>query len=260
MCNTVRKEIDRWLGYRSDHKRMRYSSLFILLLFLNCGRSIKPLFLERAVSKEVYEACFQFLGSNDLDSLPKGNEALDRIVGFSKSGTTDIYPVGEVVFDPQTREGRHLHLDRYGRLEYFRKHPAELESKEAAEFLCAETVRWVLEARFQEAATASKKEPLSTDSKQLQEENVKDYIRLSLVLDGKSQRVRDFLFLYLSPYLKMDKGLPMNPCGISSRLQESIRIAVFGRSEKNPASLAWTSAIQSISAYELGFTLAGHCK
>ncbi len=233
-------------------------SILLFFLFFQCVGTPPNTYRKNLQNKDLYEACFAYLSENSVSLSTSENEILKELQAASRSESSQTYFTGEIVFDLVSKQGRHLQLDRFGRIEYFRSSPLTLNAKEGMDFLCAEHIRWILEKKFQETAEAIKMDPVSAAYRKSAEENLRDYLRFSEALRNKNLIVRNFLFLELNRYLAGDKGLPISPCGYSGKMQDPIRIAT--KELENPSvRLAWAHLIQTITAYELGFTLAGYC-
>ncbi|TGK03254.1 hypothetical protein EHQ53_06950 [Leptospira langatensis] len=169
------------------------------------------------------------------------------------------YYTGEIVYDPETKEGKHFQISRWGRIEYYRSKYEILDPQEGMDFLCAEKIRWDLEKRFLATAKKMKENPISVSNRKEAAENLKEYVRFSKAVNSKSQIVRNFLFLSLTKYMEGNQGLPISPCGLTSAAKGIIEIAV--RDLKDPETRrAWAAAIPIFSGYELGFTMAGYCE
>ncbi|TGK08026.1 hypothetical protein EHO59_03535 [Leptospira semungkisensis] len=184
---------------------------------------------------------------------------LESFQSATHSQKVQTYYTGEIVYDLETKEGKHLRISRWGKIEYYRSKYETLNPKEGMDFLCAEKIRWELEKRFTATATKMKADPISTANRRETVENLKEYIRFSKAIHSKSQLVRNFLFLSLAKYMEGDQGLPISPCGLTIAAKNIIEIAV--RDLKDPeARNAWAAAIPVFSGYELGFTMAGYCE
>jgi hypothetical protein len=237
---------------------MKCSLLFAILFLSSCLGSPRIIYQKYASDQDLYKSCLAFLSGENFSATSKDSAILQELQSTASQQSMDSYFTGEIVFDLVTKEGRHLQLDRFGRIEYFRSMPVTLNAKVGMEFLCAEHIRWIVEKKFNETAAIVKKDPIASTSRERLEENLKEYLRFSEAVRNKNQIVRNFLFIQLSPYLAGDKGLPISPCGFSGKMREPITIAVKDLEDYN-TRLAWASLIQTITAYELGFTLAGYC-
>ncbi|TGL62926.1 hypothetical protein EHQ64_08275 [Leptospira sarikeiensis] len=171
----------------------------------------------------------------------------------------EIYLTGQIVYDPQAGEGRHIILGKDDKIEYYRIKYESLDAKEGTDFFCAERIRFDLERKFQATSAKLKTNPLDLKARQESEKNLESYLRFSNGVKGKSQIIRNFLFFSLAKYLKGDQGLPISPCGLTQKIAESISIATTGLTDAD-SKLSWASQIQFLTAYELGFTLAGYCR
>ncbi|TGM16432.1 hypothetical protein EHQ81_05840 [Leptospira selangorensis] len=184
---------------------------------------------------------------------------LDTLYKISEHNIRETYLTGQIVYVPEAGEGKHLHLNKDGKLEYYRIKYETLHAKEGTEFFCAERLRLDLEKKFQSTSAKLRKNPLDLKARQELEANLESYLKFSNAVQGKSQVVRNFLFFSLGKYMKGDQGLPISPCEFTQKILNPITIATSGLTDAD-SKLAWAANIQIFTAYELGFTMAGYCK
>ncbi|PJZ27543.1 hypothetical protein CH352_08780 [Leptospira hartskeerlii] len=184
---------------------------------------------------------------------------LDTLYKISEQNIRETYLTGQIVYVPEVGEGKHLQLNKDGKLEYYRIKYETFHAKEGTEFFCAERLRIDLEKKFQATAAKLKKNPLDLKARQELETNLGSYLKFANAVQGKSQIVRNFLFFSLGKYMKGDQGIPVSPCEFTQKILEPITIATSGLTDADP-KLAWAANIQIFTAYELGFTMAGYCK
>ncbi|GBF39673.1 putative lipoprotein [Leptospira johnsonii] len=208
---------------------------------------------------DINKACLQFLSSEKSD--PGGNERimLDTLYKISEQDIRENYLTGQIVYVPEAGEGKHFHLTKDGKLEYYRIKYETLSAKEGTEFFCAERYRLDLEKKFQATSAKLKTNPLDLKARQELETNLDSYLKFANSVHGKSQIVRNFLFFSLGKYMKGDQGIPVSPCEFTQKILNPITIATSGLTDAD-SKLAWAANIQIFTAYELGFTMAGYCK
>ncbi|PKA18031.1 hypothetical protein CH363_02935 [Leptospira haakeii] len=184
---------------------------------------------------------------------------LDTLYKISEQNIRETYLIGQIVYVSEVGEGKHLHLNKDGKLEYYRIKYEALTAKEGTEFFCAERLRLELEKKFQSTSAKLKKNPLDLKARQELETNLESYLKFSTAAQGKSQIVRNFLFFSLGKYMKGDQGLPVSPCEFTQKILNPITIATSDLTDPD-SKLAWAANIQIFTGYELGFTMAGYCK
>ncbi|WP_010514943.1 hypothetical protein [Leptospira licerasiae] len=229
------------------------------ILFISCVGSAQRMQQAYSEHPDTNKACLQFLSSEKSASSENEQIMLDTLYKIAEHNIRETYLTGQIVYVPEAGEGRHLQLNRDGKLEYYRIKYETLHAKEGTEFFCAERLRIDLERKFLSTSAKLKKNPLDLKARQELETNLESYLKFANVVQGKSQIIRNFLFFSLGKYLKGDQGLPISPCEFTQKILEPITIATSGLIDADP-KLAWAANIQIFTAYELGFTLAGYCK
>ncbi|WP_243401943.1 hypothetical protein [Leptospira haakeii] len=208
---------------------------------------------------DINKACFQFLTSEKSATSENEKIMLDTLYKISEQNIRETYLIGQIVYVSEVGEGKHLHLNKDGKLEYYRIKYEALTAKEGTEFFCAERLRLELEKKFQSTSAKLKKNPLDLKARQELETNLESYLKFSTAAQGKSQIVRNFLFFSLGKYMKGDQGLPVSPCEFTQKILNPITIATSDLTDPD-SKLAWAANIQIFTGYELGFTMAGYCK
>ncbi|TGM97817.1 hypothetical protein EHR06_16205 [Leptospira dzoumogneensis] len=184
---------------------------------------------------------------------------LDTLYKISEQNIRETYLTGQIVYVPEAGEGKHFHLNKDGKPEYYRIKYETLHAKEGTEFFCAERIRLDLEKKFLATSTKLKKNPLDLKTRQELETNLGSYLKFANAVQGKSQIIRNFLFFSLGKYMKGDQGIPISPCEFTQKILTPLTIATTDLKDADP-KLAWAANIQIFTAYELGFTMAGYCK
>lgn len=208
---------------------------------------------------DINKACLQFLSSEKSATNENEKIMLDTLYKISEQDIREIYLTGQIVYIPEAGEGKHFHLNKEGKLEYYRIKYETLSAKEGTEFFCAERIRFDLEKKFQTTSAKLKMNPLDPKARHELEINLESYLKFANVVQGKSQIIRNFLFFSLGKYMKGDQGIPVSPCEFTQKILNPITIATTDLTDAD-TKLAWASNIQIFTAYELGFTLAGYCK
>ncbi|MEI7013309.1 hypothetical protein [Leptospira licerasiae] len=229
------------------------------ILFISCVGSAQRMQQAYSEHPDTNKACLKFLSSEKSASSENEQIMLDTLYKIAEHNIRETYLTGQIVYVPEAGEGRHLLLNRDGKLEYYRIKYETLHAKEGTEFFCAERLRIDLERKFLSTSAKLKRNPLDLKARQELETNLESYLKFANVVQGKSQIIRNFLFFSLGKYLKGDQGLPISPCEFTQKILEPITIATSGLIDADP-KLAWAANIQIFTAYELGFTLAGYCK
>ncbi|WP_244280452.1 hypothetical protein [Leptospira saintgironsiae] len=243
-------------------KNILYSltQLSFLFSFLSCLSSAKNLQQSYINYPNLENACLHFLASDNSNLSGEDIVMFDTLKKISEHDTgKDAYRTGQIVYVPEAGEGKHLHQNKDGKLEYYRIKYETLNAKEGTEFFCAEKVRFNLEKKFQATSAKLKKNPLDLKARQELETNLDSYLKFANAVQGKSQIIRNFLFFSLGKYMKGDQGIPVSPCEFTQKILNPITIATSGLTDAD-SKLAWAANIQIFTAYELGFTMAGYCK
>ncbi|WP_244244819.1 hypothetical protein [Leptospira koniambonensis] len=229
------------------------------ILLISCVGSAQRMQQVYTDHPDINKACIQFLSSEKTATIENEQIMLDTLYKISEQNIRETYLTGQIVYVPESGEGKHLLLNKDGRLEYYRIKYETLNAKEGTEYFCAERLRIDLEKRFQTTSAKLKKNPLDLKARQELETNLGSYLKFANVVQGKSQIIRNFLFFSLGKYMKGDQGLPVSPCEFTQKILKPITTATSDLTDAD-SKLAWAANIQIFTAYELGFTMAGYCK
>lgn len=229
------------------------------ILLISCVGSAQRMQQVYIDHPDISKACLQFLSSEKSASSENEQIMLDTLYKISEHNIRETYLTGQIVYVPEAGEGKHLHLNKDGKFEYYRIKYETLGAKDGTEFFCAERLRLDLEKKFQTTSAKLKKNPLDLKARQELETNLDSYLKLANAVQGKLQIIRNFLFFSLGKYMKGDQGLPISPCEFTQKILNPITIATSGLTDAD-SKLAWAANIQIFTAYELGFTMAGYCK